>query len=75
MKLNDLSSEIINAAITVHRELGPGLLESVYKSCMILEMFSREIKVESELTVPVFYGSSTFQVGSSDLKFSLPAMM
>ena len=55
MKLNDLSSEIINAAITVHKELGPGLLESVYQSCMIFEMFNRKIKVESELMVPVFY--------------------
>jgi GxxExxY protein len=55
MQLNDLSSEIINAAITVHKELGPGLLESVYQSCMIYEMFNRKIKVESELKVPVFY--------------------
>ncbi len=55
MNLNELSSEIINAAITVHRELGPGLLESVYQKCMVLELFNRKLKVESELPVPVFY--------------------
>src|SRR5689334_8908644 len=55
MDINKLSSEIINAAITVHKELGPGLLESVYQSCMIIELFSRKIKVESEVPVPVIY--------------------
>ena len=55
MVLNELSSEIINAAIAVHKELGPGLLESVYQSCMILELLRRRLKVESEVPVPVFY--------------------
>ena len=55
MLLNELSSEIINAAIAVHKELGPGLLESVYLSCMILELLHRKLKVESEVPVPVFY--------------------
>ena len=55
MVLNELSSEIINAAIAVHKELGPGLLESVYHSCMILELLRRKLKVESEVPVPVFY--------------------
>ena len=55
MELNELSFEIINSAITVHRELGPGLLESVYQSCMILEFYNKNIKVESELAVPVYY--------------------
>ena len=47
MELNRLSSEIINAAITVHKELGPGLLESVYQSCLLLELDDRGLKVES----------------------------
>ena len=55
MDINKLSSEIINAAITVHKELGPGLLESVYQSCMIIELFNRKMKVESEVPVPVIY--------------------
>jgi len=55
MNLNELSSEIINAAITVHKELGPGLLESVYQSCMVLELSARKLNYASELSVPVFY--------------------
>jgi GxxExxY protein len=55
MILNELSSEMINAAIAVHKELGPGLLESVYQSCMILELLHRKLKVESEVPVPVYY--------------------
>ncbi len=55
MDINEISSVIINAAITVHKELGPGLLESVYQPCMILELQNRKLKVESELPVPVIY--------------------
>ena len=38
MELNKVSSQIIQAAITVHKELGPGLLESVYQSCIVIEL-------------------------------------
>jgi GxxExxY protein len=38
MDINQLSFLIIKAAIKVHKELGPGLLESVYQSCMIIEL-------------------------------------
>jgi GxxExxY protein len=53
--INNLSAEIINAAITVHKELGPGLLESVYQSCMMVEFYNRKMKFESELPVEVMY--------------------
>jgi GxxExxY protein len=53
--INNLSAEIINAAITVHKELGPGLLESVYQSCMMVEFYNRKMKFESELPVEVIY--------------------
>ena len=36
MELNQLSSQIIKAAIAMHKELGPGLLETVYQSCMVI---------------------------------------
>jgi GxxExxY protein len=55
MTLNQLSSQIIKAAINVHKELGPGLLESVYQSCMVIELRNMDIRVESEVPVPVFY--------------------
>ena len=55
MKLNHLSSQIIDAAITIHKELGPGLLESVYHSCMLLELENMGVKTQSEVLLPVFY--------------------
>jgi GxxExxY protein len=55
MKLNFLSSKIIHAAIEVHRELGPGLLESVYQGCMIVELEKMDVKVQGEVPLPVFY--------------------
>jgi GxxExxY protein len=55
MELNQLSSLIIKAAIKVHKELGPGLLESVYQACMIIEMNAMGISVQSEVPVTIFY--------------------
>ena len=55
MKLNFLSSKIIQAAINVHRELGPGLLESVCQDCMVIELKLMNLKVEAEVPLPVFY--------------------
>lgn len=55
MNLNELSSKIINSAINVHKELGPGLLESVYQSCMVIDLRNAGIKVESEIWLPVYY--------------------
>ena len=55
MKLNQLSSKIIKAGINVHKELGPGLLESVYQSCMEIELKDMGIKVVPEVPLPVLY--------------------
>ena len=55
MDLNRISSEVISAAVAVHRELGPGLLESVYQSCMIVELHQRGFGFESEVAFPVLY--------------------
>jgi GxxExxY protein len=55
MELNQLSSEIIKAAINVHKELGPGLLENVYKKCMVLELESMDRNVKSEVPVPIIF--------------------
>lgn len=53
--LDDLTYKIIGAAIEVHKDLGPGLLESVYQKCLKQEFFLRELKYSSELFVPVLY--------------------
>ena len=50
---------IIGAAIEVHKELGPGLLESVYEACLIEELNRRGLKVESQITYPLLYKGKT----------------
>jgi len=55
MNLNFISSQIIQAAITVHKALGPGLLESVYQKCMVIELERMGMRVESEVELPIFY--------------------
>ena len=55
MDLNQISSNIIKAAINIHNELGPGLLESVYQSCMAVELKQMGMKVEAEKPCPVVY--------------------
>ncbi|MGA2604169.1 MAG: GxxExxY protein [Verrucomicrobiia bacterium] len=55
MELNELSSTIIGAAITVHKELGPGLLESVYHSCLLIELRCLGLSVKSEVPAPIEY--------------------
>ncbi len=53
--LNDLTYALIGCAIEVHKELGPGLLESVYHKCYLAELFNKGIKFSSQLIVPVIY--------------------
>jgi GxxExxY protein len=53
--LNRLSSRIIEAAIEIHSTLGPGLLESAYRTCMIYELHERGLSVVAEQIVPVYY--------------------
>lgn len=50
-----LSSEVIAAAIEVHKELGPGLLEGVYEECLMEELRLRGIKAEHQVKVPIVY--------------------
>ncbi|MEX2315651.1 MAG: GxxExxY protein [Pirellulales bacterium] len=51
----DLTSEIIGAAIEVHRHLGPGLLESAYKACLCHELRLRNIPFVCEEPLPLEY--------------------
>lgn len=52
---NRLSNVIIGAAIQVHRELGPGLLESAYEACLKYELAQQGLRVESQVSQPVIY--------------------
>ena len=55
MHVNELTGHIISSAITVHRELGPGLLESVYTPCLALELADQGLHVQTEVNCPVIY--------------------
>ena len=55
MKINDLSEQIIGAAIDVHRELGPGLLESAYEACLSYEFEQRRLRFKRQVPLPVIY--------------------
>jgi len=54
-QLNDLSREILHASIEVHKELGPGLLESIYEICLIKELKSRKIQLRNQVILPIIY--------------------
>lgn len=54
-ELNALSYKVIGLAIEVHRELGPGLLESAYRACLIFELQKAGLKVEKEISLPINY--------------------
>jgi GxxExxY protein len=51
----ELTSQVIGAAIEVHRHLGPGLLESAYRACLLRELVSQGLSVEQEVAVPIQY--------------------
>ncbi|MDD5765840.1 MAG: GxxExxY protein [Candidatus Marinimicrobia bacterium] len=54
-ELNKITEKIIGAAIEVHRNLGPGLLESTYETCLLYELTLLGMKVESQVALPVIY--------------------
>ena len=53
--LNSLSSDVIGACIEVHKSLGPGLLESVYHTCLCYELGRRGLNYQKEASVPIRY--------------------
>lgn len=61
-RLNKLSNCLIGAAIEVHSQLGPGLLESVYQQCLFYELRNRKIKFQAQHKTNVIYkGVDTFK--------------
>ncbi len=52
---DSITADIVDAAIEVHRHLGPGLLEEAYKKCLAYELISRGLKVKLELRLPIQY--------------------
>jgi GxxExxY protein len=63
-----LTHEVIGCAIEVHRVLEPGLLESVYRECLTMELIDRHLLVKSEHRIPVSYKGRSIR---SELKLDL----
>jgi GxxExxY protein len=61
--LNPLTERIIGAALEVHRELGPGLLESAYDVCLAAELSARGLSVERQKALPVVYKNQQLECG------------
>ena len=53
--INKTSYKIIGCAIEVHSHLGPGLLESVYETCLIEELKNAGLSVQSQINIPIYY--------------------
>jgi len=62
-ELNDVTGEIVDAAMAVHSALGPGLLESAYEACLVFELHRRGIKAETQVGLPVVYEGVRIDVG------------
>jgi GxxExxY protein len=63
VSVNQVSGQVVEAAFAVHKELGPGLLESVYESCLCHELKLRNIPFKSQLLLPVTYKDLRIEAG------------
>ncbi|RPJ39451.1 MAG: GxxExxY protein [Planctomycetaceae bacterium] len=63
MDENEIGRIIVDAAIRVHRELGPGLLESVYEAILAQELRDRGLKVERQVPIPIVWRAMQFDEG------------
>jgi len=67
----DLSNRVIGLAFEVHRNVGPGLLESVYSECLADELEQAGIPFQREMTVPVAYKRQTLPLASAPISWSM----
>lgn len=68
MTENELSKIIVNSCFDIHKELGPGLFESVYEACLYFELIQQGLLVERQKELPVIYKSIKMEIGfRSDL--------
>jgi len=67
-ELNELAGYILDSCITVHKIMGPGLLESIYENCLMKEFEIRNIKARNQVVIPLIY--KDFQL-SKELKIDI----
>ncbi len=63
MEINEITGHIVDAAIKVHRSLGPGLLESAYEACLAYELRQRGFDVSTQAPLPISYQSVRLDAG------------
>ncbi|TAE47960.1 MAG: GxxExxY protein [Bacteroidetes bacterium] len=63
MELNEITGIIVDRAIHIHKALGPGLLESVYKACLLYELEKAGLSVIEEKPMPLVYESVHLDIG------------
>jgi len=63
MTENEIGKEIVNCALTVHKNLGPGLLESTYQACLAYELQKTGLNVQTERALPVIYDNVKLNCG------------
>jgi len=63
MTVNDITGQIVDAAMKVHTVLGPGLLESTYEACLAFELSKRGLRVQRQVELPVMYDGIRIDVG------------
>jgi len=63
MTENDIASVVVDAALKIHKTLGPGLLESVYQATLSFELQKRGLRVVEELALPVRYEGVKLDLG------------
>ena len=63
MDENEIGKNVVDAAVQIHRELGPGLLESVYEVVLAKELENRGLSVQRQVPVPIMYRGIRFDEG------------
>ena len=63
MEINDITGEIVRAAMKVHTVLGAGLFETTYRLCLRHELQDRGLRVQQEVSIPVVYGDFRIENG------------
>ena len=63
MKFADLTEKIIKAALEVHSQLGPGLLESTYEECLVYELHKMGLEIERQKSLPLIYKEIQLECG------------
>ena len=63
MEINDITGQIIDAAMKVHTALGPGVLESAYEACLAYELRKRGLRVDVQRELPIEYDGVRLDVG------------